>query len=222
MSIGFLPLRTSLTILVFRPMAAIAIIMKNLLKSLNGVKNSDGTPALTAMVVITEAATKNKMKKGEDFSERNFFGRISFFFCPEKGQKKSDRDNGQCAGQFDGDCFVQSGVSKIVDGIPCGSCGCDRGCIIDCRSGKNSKGFPAGGGKSNERAKFREEEGGQNVKKENNGNGLSHLLIISVDNRGRGGDSGTAADGGPHTDEGRCFGWYIHGLVKNKGNDQRC
>ena len=88
MSIGFLPLRTSLTILVFRPMAAIAIIMKNLLKSLNGVKNSDGTPALTAMVVITEAATKNKMKKGKIFLKETFSEEFPSFFARRKARKR--------------------------------------------------------------------------------------------------------------------------------------
>lgn len=56
--IGFPPVLTNFTMSVFNPMAAIAIMMKNLLNSLNGEKTEAGTPAATATVVMTEAATK--------------------------------------------------------------------------------------------------------------------------------------------------------------------
>ena len=62
--IGLPPLFTSLTILVLRPMAAIAITMKNLLRVFNGINTSFGMPADTHMVVMMEAATK-KYKKRE-------------------------------------------------------------------------------------------------------------------------------------------------------------
>ena len=58
---GFPPVFTNLTILVFNPIAAIAIMIKNLDNSLSGVKKLAGTPMEVAIVVITEAPIKNKI-----------------------------------------------------------------------------------------------------------------------------------------------------------------
>lgn len=69
---GFPPVFTNLTIFVLSPIAAIAITMKNLLKSFNGLKNDDGTPIFTATVVNTDAAKKYKMKNGKIFFILNF------------------------------------------------------------------------------------------------------------------------------------------------------
>ena len=55
---------TSLTIFVFRPTAAIAITIKNLLSHLSGAKTSATTPMLVANVVISEASTKYSIKLG--------------------------------------------------------------------------------------------------------------------------------------------------------------
>ena len=55
---GLLLVVTSFTILVFKPTAAIAITMKNLLSHLSGAKASAATPTLIASVVISEANTK--------------------------------------------------------------------------------------------------------------------------------------------------------------------
>lgn len=51
--------------LVFKPTALIARIIKNLLKDFNGVKTSVGTPKETATVVIIEANTKYRMNIGK-------------------------------------------------------------------------------------------------------------------------------------------------------------
>ena len=56
--IGLPPLFTSFTISVLNPIAAIAIIIKNLEISFIGVKNSLGTPNETAIVVIMLAPIK--------------------------------------------------------------------------------------------------------------------------------------------------------------------
>lgn len=66
-NIGFAPLFTSLTMLVFIPIAAIAITMRNLLSVLSGSNTSALTPQLTAIVVITDAPIKNNMKNGKIF-----------------------------------------------------------------------------------------------------------------------------------------------------------
>lgn len=73
MKMGLPPVRTSFTMSVFRPMAAIAIMMKNLLSSLNGENTLPGTPRAVEMVVISEASTKKSMKKGNTLrSEKQF------------------------------------------------------------------------------------------------------------------------------------------------------
>ena len=76
-NIGFAPDFISLTILVFKPIAAIAIMIKNLLSSLSGEKKLFGTPRDTETVVITEARTKNKIKNGK------IFLRLTFVLLPD-------------------------------------------------------------------------------------------------------------------------------------------
>ena len=56
---GLPPVFISLTIFVFRPMAAIAMMMRNLLRSLSGAVTSAGS---WKSVVIMEARTKNNTK----------------------------------------------------------------------------------------------------------------------------------------------------------------
>ena len=55
---GLPPVFTNFTISVFKPIAAIAIMIKNLLKFLSGVKKDALTPKLSAIVVIIEAKMK--------------------------------------------------------------------------------------------------------------------------------------------------------------------
>ena len=71
-NIGFAPDLISFTILVFKPIAAIAIMMKNLLSSLSGEKKLFGTPRETETVVITEARTKKMIKNGKIFLRLTF------------------------------------------------------------------------------------------------------------------------------------------------------
>lgn len=59
---GLAPVRISLMMLVFRPMAAIAMIIRNLLKFLRG---SVTAPGRLKTVVTTEASTKKRTKKGK-------------------------------------------------------------------------------------------------------------------------------------------------------------
>lgn len=63
-AIGLPPDFTSSTRLLFRPMAAMAMVMKNLLSSFSGAKTSAETPAIPARVVITEAITKYRRNIG--------------------------------------------------------------------------------------------------------------------------------------------------------------
>ena len=59
---GFPPVLINFTILVFNPIAPVAIIIKNLLIVFIGLNTLPGTPHCTATVVITDASTKYRMK----------------------------------------------------------------------------------------------------------------------------------------------------------------
>ena len=80
--IGFPPVLISLMISVFNPIAAIAITIKNLLSSLNGVKKLVDTPQPTAIVVITDAPIKYKIKniylEGAKSNVSDYYKRASF------------------------------------------------------------------------------------------------------------------------------------------------
>ena len=64
MRIGLPPVRTSLTMLVLKPMAAMAMMMKNFESSLMGAVTADGR---ANTVVMTLASTKKMMKNGKIF-----------------------------------------------------------------------------------------------------------------------------------------------------------
>lgn len=78
MAIGLPPFLTSLTMLVFSPIAAIAMMMKNLLSSLMGAKKEAGSPKWMAVVVMMDAPIKNRMKNGKTCFSATFFSLSSF------------------------------------------------------------------------------------------------------------------------------------------------
>jgi hypothetical protein len=65
---------------VFRPIAAIARIMKNLLSSLKGVNMEEGTPKFIAIVVIIEANIKYIIKIGKIFLKFSSFPLVFLSF----------------------------------------------------------------------------------------------------------------------------------------------
>lgn len=68
-TIGFPPVFINLIIFVFRPIAAIARTIKNLLNSLTGLKTARSAPAETEIVVITDARIKYRINIGKiDFN----------------------------------------------------------------------------------------------------------------------------------------------------------
>lgn len=62
---GLPPVFISLTMLVLRPMALMAMTMKNLLNVLKGAKNSGESPITVDIVVITDATMNHNMKNGK-------------------------------------------------------------------------------------------------------------------------------------------------------------
>lgn len=80
MKSGLPPVLISFTISVLRPMAAIAMTIKNLLKSFKGENTDESTPAAVAIVVISDAAIKYNIKKGKIFFKLTFlFSSLLFF-----------------------------------------------------------------------------------------------------------------------------------------------
>lgn len=104
---GLPPVFTSLTTSVFNPIAAIAITMKNLLRVFKGSKTDAEYPKEDTTVVMTDANTKNKIKKGKILFKEIFVSDFSFF-CPDKGQYQGNGDNSQGSCQFYGNGFIQS------------------------------------------------------------------------------------------------------------------
>ena len=74
MMIGFAPDLINFTISVFNPMAPIAMMIINLLKSFIGVKKEDGTPRKLVQIVVTKEAAMNQIiKNGKIFLKSTFF-----------------------------------------------------------------------------------------------------------------------------------------------------
>ena len=71
--IGLPPDLISLIRLLLSPIAAIAIMIQNLLRSFKGAKECEGTPALKAIVVITDAIIKNMINIGNDLLRLKLF-----------------------------------------------------------------------------------------------------------------------------------------------------
>ena len=69
---GFPPVFTSFTISVLSPIAAIARMIMNFESVLKGAKKSPLTPALIAIVVMTDAAMNQIMKNGKIFLIETF------------------------------------------------------------------------------------------------------------------------------------------------------
>lgn len=76
---GLPPVFTSLTTSVFNPIAAIAITIKNLLRVFKGSKTDAEYPKEDTTVVMTDANTKNKIKKGKILFKEIFVSDFSFF-----------------------------------------------------------------------------------------------------------------------------------------------
>lgn len=116
MTIGLPPVLTSLTMSVFRPIAAIASTIKNLLSSLIGENTLAFTPMETAIVVITDAATKYSIKKGKICFKLTFFSGFTALFlvpCTNQRQHKSNRNNCQGSGELHGNGSIQRGRSEV-------------------------------------------------------------------------------------------------------------
>ena len=95
--IGLPPVLISFTILVFKPIAAMARTMKNLLSSLMGAKTLESIPADAAIVVMTDAAIKYRINIGKICLMLTFFSSEPFPFSLRVLIKASTRVMGMIA-----------------------------------------------------------------------------------------------------------------------------
>ena len=136
------------------------------------------------------------------------------------GQARSNRDNRQRPGEFNRYGFVQSFGAQVPHAVPGrGSCR-NRGGVVDRRSRENAEGFAAVGVEADGGAQHREEDGGHHVEKEDDGNRLSHLFIVGIDDRCSGGDGRSAANGGTHTHQGGNVSRNVHCFVEHPRQNQ--
>lgn len=149
--------------------------------------------------VCHSSKKKTKDEPGEHFrkAEGSFF-LVSIFFSGSVNGKNHGNGNDQ-----KGPCELDDGGEGQSSVVSCcaapGSAGGNHGgSVVDRRSCPHAKARVAHSQKVSQGG---EEEDGGNVEKENGGDGVCHILFLSVDDGGHGGDGRTAADGGAYADE---------------------
>ena len=93
-------------------------------------------------------------------------------------EHQCDRDDGQRAGELDGDGLIQRLAAEVPHAVPGGSGGSDGGSIIDRGARKDAEGLARRGVKADCLAQPREDQRCQHVEKENDGivkSGRTHL-----------------------------------------------
>lgn len=137
------------------------------------------------------------------------------------GQTQSDWDDRQGSGEFYRYGFVQGFGAQVPHAVPgCGGCS-NRGGVVDCRSRENAEGFAAVGVEADGSAQHREEDGSHHVEKEDDGNRLSHLFVVGIDDRCGGSDGRSATDGGTHAHQGGNVSRNVHCFVEHPRQNQR-
>ena len=182
MKIGLPPVLTSFTILVFMPIAAIAITIKNLDSVLSGVNTPAGTPTVVHTVVMMDASTKYRINIGNArLSEKASPPWLCSVLALWVRHSASTSVIGMIASVrvslTDGGDFQRIAA---VDAVPCGSgCRYGRG-IIDRRARKQTEAVVSHAEHAAER---REGQRRDDVEQKNNRNRLRDLLIVRADNR---------------------------------------
>lgn len=118
--------------LVFRPIAAIAMTIKNLLISFKGLVTAAGR---WKTVVTTEASKKTAQRRGKSF-QIDFCALCAMLFPAgaHKREHQCDRDDRKRACQLDDRRRVERVAA--VDTIPSLCCGRYGGSVVDRRAGK--------------------------------------------------------------------------------------
>ena len=134
-----------------------------------------------------------------------------------EGEHEGDGQDGQRAGEFDDGCDVQrivSGVHTVPGRSRCG----DRGRVVDRRTGKQAEAVL---GQTERLTEGWENQSGEDVKEEDDRDGLRDLLVVGLDDRRSGCDGRTAADGRADTDQRGDVAGDVQDAAQDKRNDKR-
>lgn len=161
---------------------------------------------------------KKQHKKRENLLQAHFTGPRRVLFLPgaHEGQHQCDGDDGQRPGKLDDGGRLQ-GVA-VVDAVPGGRGGGDRGGVVDGGARKQAEPRvgqpqqPPSDGKIRAAAML-------NRKMTDMDWAISSSSASMTGCGGR--DGGAAADGGAHPDEGGAFARHLQQLFEQKGDDQR-
>ncbi len=145
---------------------------------------------------------------------------LALFAGAEEGEADDDGDDGKGAGEFDGDGGVKGGCLKVVHGVPGGCTGGDGGGVVDGKAAEGAEDFSAGGCHVKEEAECREDEAGEDVEEEDDGDGLGDVVVVGFDDGGCCGDGASSADGGAYADEEGGFLLEFEGFAEGFGDDE--
>ena len=180
---GFPPVLISFMMSLFKPTAAIASTIKNLLRVFSGVKNPASTPNFSATVVINEAAIKYNMKNGKIFLILTELPSPPLFFAARVRINARTNVIGIIARvlvNFTVTALSSVWLPKIPHAVPRGS-GCGNGRrVVYGGACKNPERFSACRVKSDELSENRKNECSKHIKKEDDRNRLCHFFISCV------------------------------------------
>lgn len=134
-----------------------------------------------------------------------------------EGEHEGDGQDGQRAGEFDDGCDVQRIVSG-VHAVPGRGCRGDRGRVVDRRTGKQAEAVL---GQTERLTEGWENQSGEDVKEEDDRDGLRDLLVVGLDDRRGGCDGRTAADGRADTDQRGDVAGNVQDTAQDKGDNER-
>ena len=142
-------------------------------------------------------------------------------FRAHEGEHERDRDDGERARELDGHGLVERLAAEPVERVPCGGRSCDGRRVVDGRTGEDAERLAVRGREAKQRAERGEEDGGEHIEEENDGDRLRDFLIVRVDDgRGRR-DGRAAADRRADAHERRDLAGDVQQLVQQPRHDER-
>ena len=132
-------------------------------------------------------------------------------------ENQRDGNNGQRPGELD-HCGALEHIGAGMHAVPGARRSRYRRGVVDGGAGKQAKALV---GQPEHSAERRKHERRDNVKQEDDRNGLGNLAIVGIDDgRGRS-DGRTAANRRTHTHKRRDLTRYVHDAAEHKGDDKR-
>lgn len=134
-----------------------------------------------------------------------------------KGEEQRNGDNRERARELD-DCGMVERVGAGVHAVPRRRRGGYRGRVVHSSAGEQAKALVA---HAKHAAKRGKDQRGDDIEQEDDADCLGDLLVVRIDDRSRGGDSGTAADRRAHAHERRYLARDVHDTAQDKGDHER-